>query len=148
MIRHSIDVYMRRDFKAAIDCLNRLPEDLRNPRLFAYRASVLLAVGRVDEARKDIDAALSIAPTSSDALALKSIIATVRNEKAEALSLAKKAVDADLKSASARVALSYAMQAEFNLEGALNTLKKAVQIDPENALAWARLSEMWLSSES
>ena len=145
MVRQSMDAYMRRDFKAAIDSLNSLPEDLRNDRLFAYRASLLLTVGRVDEARKDIDAALGVRPNSSDALALQSIIAVVRNEKPEALSLAKRAVDAGPKSASARIALSYAMQAEFNLEGARENLQEAVRVDPENALAWARLSEMYLS---
>ena len=48
-------------------------------------------------------------------------------------------------SSSARVALSYALQANFDLQGALNSLKESVKLDPENALAWARLAELWLS---
>ena len=60
-------------------------------------------------------------------------------------SLAESTVEADSKSASARVALSYVQQANFDLRGALTSLKEAVQLDPENALAWARLSELWLS---
>ena len=60
-------------------------------------------------------------------------------------SLAESTVEADSKSASARVALSYVQQANFDLRGALTSLKEAVQLDPENSLAWARLSELWLS---
>ena len=69
----------------------------------------------------------------------------MQNEKEKALALAKKAVEADPKSASARIALSYAQQANFDLKGALDSLKEAVRLSPGNALAWARLSEMWLS---
>ena len=43
------------------------------------------------------------------------------------------------------IALSYVQQANFDLRGALTSLKEAVQLDPENALAWTRLSELWLS---
>ena len=52
---------------------------------------------------------------------------------------------ADPKSATALIALSYTQQANFDLEGALNSLQRAVQASPENALAWARLAELWLS---
>ena len=41
--------------------------------------------------------------------------------------------------------MSYAQQARFDLEGARENLKKAVELDPQNALAWARLSEIWAS---
>ena len=45
-------------------------------------------------------------------------------------------------SATAQIALSYAQQARFDLEGARASLEKAVQLDPHNALAWARLAEL------
>jgi tetratricopeptide (TPR) repeat protein len=120
-------------------------EDMGDPRYLAHRASLLLAVGRVDEANADIGKALNLAPNNSDALALQSVIALVQNDKGKALDLGKKSVEADPKSASARIALSYAQQANFNLEGARDTLKEAVKSNPENALAWARLAEIWLS---
>ncbi|NWG03182.1 MAG: TonB-dependent receptor [Syntrophaceae bacterium] len=119
-------------------------EDIGDPRYLTHRASLLISVGRVDEARADLDKALSIAPNNSDALALQSIIAVTQNEKDKALTLAKKAVEADPKSASARIALSYAQQANFDLEGARASLEEAVKLNPENALAWARLAEVWL----
>jgi tetratricopeptide (TPR) repeat protein len=144
MIGKSAEAYMKGDFTAAFQSIDGVPEKVHEARLFAYRASLLLAVGRVDEAKADIDKALNISPNNSDALALQSIIAVTQNDKGKALDLAKKAVDADPKSASARIALSYAQQAHFNLEGARASLQEAVKISPENALAWARLAEVWL----
>jgi len=99
----------------------------------------------VDEAIPDIEKSLSLDPSNSHAIALKSVVALVQNRKDEALDLGKTAVELDPDSAAAKVALSYAQQAHFNLEGALKSLKHAVHLDPENALAWARLSELWLS---
>jgi tetratricopeptide (TPR) repeat protein len=120
-------------------------EDTSDPRFLAHRASLLLAVGRVDEASKDIERALTLDPNYSDTFALQSIIAVVQNEKEKALNLAERAVEADPNSATAQIALSYAQQASFDLEGARTSLQEAVKLDPENALAWARLAELWSS---
>jgi tetratricopeptide (TPR) repeat protein len=109
------------------------------------RAAALLSVGRVEEAGAEIDETLRKAPDDPDALALQAVIAVAQNEKEAALDLAKKAVEAAPKSATARIALSYAQQAGFDLEGALSTLEEAVKIESENALARARLSELLLS---
>ena len=84
-------------------------------------------------------------PNNSDALALQSIIAIVQNDKDKALALAKKAANAAPKSATAWIALSYANQARFDLEGARENLYEATRVDPGNALAWARLSEIQAS---
>ena len=145
MVRNSVDAYMKGDYQRAFDAIKDVPSDIREPRFFAYRAQLLLGVGRVDEASKDIERALSLDPNYSDALALQSINAVVQNDKEKALDVAKKAVAADPKSAPALIALSYAQQANFDLEGALGSLKQAVQVSPDNALAWARLSEIQLS---
>jgi tetratricopeptide (TPR) repeat protein len=99
-------------------------------------------VGRVDEAGADIAKALALDPKNSDAFALQSIVAVTQNEKGKALELAQKAVEGDPNSATARIALSYAQQAGFNLQGALNSVEEAVKLDPKNALAWARLAEL------
>jgi Tfp pilus assembly protein PilF/opacity protein-like surface antigen len=116
-----------------------------DPRFYIYRASSLLHVGRVHEAKADIKKALKIDPKNSQAFALQAIIAVTQNEKENALSLAKKAVEADPHSASALVALSYAQQASFDLKGALNSLEEAVKVQPQNALVWARLAEIRMS---
>ena len=145
MTRKSLDAYNRGDYQAAFDAISGAPADIREPRFFAYRAQLLLGVGRVDEAGKDIERALSLSPNNADALALQSIIAVVQNDKERALDVARKAVAADAKSATALGALSYAQQANFDLEGARNSLERAVQADPNNALAWARLAEIHMS---
>jgi tetratricopeptide (TPR) repeat protein len=120
-------------------------EEVSDPRFFTSRASMLLTVGRVDEARKDIEKTLSLVPGYSDAIALQSIIAVVQNEKDKALKLAQDAVEAGPDSSAAQIALSYAQQANFDLDGALASLQKAVKLAPEDGLAWARLSELWAS---
>jgi tetratricopeptide (TPR) repeat protein len=120
-------------------------EAMRDPRLLAQRASQLLAVGRVDEAKADLERALSLDPNYSDAYALQSIIAVVQNDKDKALALARKAVEVNPKSATALIALSYAQQARFDLEGARKSVEEAVKLDPENVLAWARLADLQAS---
>jgi tetratricopeptide (TPR) repeat protein len=47
--------------------------------------------------------------------------------------------------AAAWVARSYALQARFDLQGALAAAQEAVRVEPNRALAWARLAELWLS---
>jgi tetratricopeptide (TPR) repeat protein len=120
-------------------------ENTGDPRYLAYRASQLLAVGRVDEASVDIQRALRLDPGYSDAYALQSIIFVVQNERDKALEFAQKAVDADAGSATARIAMSYARQASFDLEGARVSVEEALKLDPQNALAWARMAELWSS---
>ena len=89
LVRNSIEAYMKGDFQAAFEAIKGVPTDLREPRFFAYRASLLLAVGRVDEAGPDLERALSLNPNYSDALALQSIIAVVQNDKERALTIGK-----------------------------------------------------------
>jgi tetratricopeptide (TPR) repeat protein len=145
MVRKSIEAYMKGDLQAAFEAIRGVPASLNQPRFFAYRVSLLLAVGRVDEGTRDIERALTLRSNYSDALALQSIIAVVQNDKERALESARMAVTADPKSASALIALSYAQQANFDLDAALASLQQAVFVDPDNTLAWARLAELRLS---
>ena len=145
MTRNSVEAYMKGDYQGAFDALKGAPADITEPRFFAYRASLLLGVGRVDEAGPDLERALKLNPNYSDALALQSLIAVVQNDKGKALGIAQNAVTANPKSATALTALSYAQQANFDLEGARKSLQQAVQAEPNNALAWARLAEIHLS---
>ncbi|MEW6144685.1 MAG: FecR domain-containing protein [Thermodesulfobacteriota bacterium] len=145
MVRKSIELYISGDIQGAFDSIKDVPEDVRDPRFFTYRASLLLAVGQVNEADADIERALRLDPKYSDAFALETIIYIVENEKDKALDAAEKAVETNPDSATAEIALSYAQQAMFDLKGARTSLEKAVQLDPQNALAWARLAEIWAS---
>ena len=141
----SLEASTAGDLQRAFDGIRNVPETVPDPRFFAYRASLLLAVGRVDEAGADIQRALSLRANDPNALALQTIIAVAQNEPDRALQVAQQAVQAAPESATARIALSYAQQARFDLEGARASLEEAVKREPENALAWARLAEMHAS---
>jgi tetratricopeptide (TPR) repeat protein len=141
-VRSSAQAYAGGDLRRALELLPSVPEDSRDARLYAYHAHLLLAVGRVDEARADIGRALQASPNDPNALALQSIVAVVQGDKAAATESAERAVAAAPNSATARIAASYAQQARFDLPGARASLQKAVELDPQNALAWARLAEV------
>ena len=145
MVRRSLDAYTKGDVKGAFDAIATAPATVADPRFFAYRAHLLLAVGRVDEAAADIEQALRLAPGDANALALQTIVAVTQGDKDRALSIAQRAVQASPKSGTAHIALSYAQQARFDLEGARASAENAVALDSNNALAWARLSELWAS---
>ena len=108
------------------------------------RAAFLLSIGRVEEARAEIEGILGKSPGDARALALLASIDVAGNRKEEALALGRKAVDADPGLAAAWIALSYAQQAVFDLKGARESLREAVRRAPGDALAWARLSELEL----
>src|SRR5207247_9160066 len=113
MVRRSLEFYLRGDLQRAFDSIANVPENIREPRFFAYRASLLLAVGRVDEAGADIQQTLRLDSNNSNAYALQTIIAVVQNEKEKALQAAQTAVTTAPDSATAQIALSYAQQARF-----------------------------------
>jgi tetratricopeptide (TPR) repeat protein len=125
------------------DCRSATPDD-RASCLIA-RAEQRLRAGRVEEAQANITDALAVAPYSSDAKALLSIISLARNDKVEALRLAGEAVDSAGNSTPAWLALSYAQQADFKLEAALASAKRAADLTPSSALALTRVAELQLS---
>lgn len=109
------------------------------------KASHLLTVGQVEEAKEIIRQALQLEGDHSDAYALLAIITVVQNEKDQALELADKAVTSNQYSTAAHLALSYVQQAQFDIELALENVQKVVVLDERNALAWARLAELQMS---
>jgi ferric-dicitrate binding protein FerR (iron transport regulator) len=126
--------------------LDAVPAEARSSRHAAYRAELLLLVGRVDDARTEIARALTLDARSSDAYALQSVIAVVQNEGAEALRLARTAVELDPRAATARMALSYAEQARFDIAAALASAEQAAALAPSDALVWARVAELRMAS--
>ena len=124
-LRESVDLYQQGRPSEALAALDNVPQNERSPRFLTYHAGLLLSVGRVDEARADIEQALKLEPGNSDAYALQAIIAVVQNDKEQALTLAAKAVELDQTSSTARLALSYAQQAHFKIEDALGERQKS-----------------------
>jgi tetratricopeptide (TPR) repeat protein len=141
--RQSAEAWGKGDLEKALASLEGVDETgIREPKFFAYRASLFLATGNVDEAGKELDRALKLSANDANALAVQSIVELARNETDKALQTARRATTADAKSAAAQVALSYAQQARFDLPGARASLEKAVELDAKDALAWARLAEI------
>ena len=114
-------------------------------RIRLYEAALLLSVGRADEAGRILDAILAAEPNNGTALAQSAVIDVVRNNRAEALAKAERAVAAAPGMAAPHIALSLAQQADFRLKAARDTLLAATQAVPDSPLVWARLSEIWLT---
>lgn len=127
----------------ALKQLADIPISERNASYHLYRAALFLDIGRADEARSEITAALIQEPNNGFAYALQAIIEISRNERPQALASAEKAV-ALTPSAASKIALSYAQQSAFKLEQARDTLISTVSEYPNNPLGWARLGELWL----
>jgi len=107
-------------------------------------AASLLSVGRVEEAQASIAAALQQDPNDGLAYALRAVINVVQNNTDQALIDGDRAVELSPESSAAKIALSYAQQANYQIPAARDTLLQAVNEQPDAALAWARLSELQL----
>src|SRR5437016_4869094 len=81
IVRQSLEYYQRADLQKAFDSIATVPQTVPDPRFFAYRAHLLLAVGRADEAAVDVERALRLVPNDANALALQTIIAVVQGDK-------------------------------------------------------------------
>ena len=143
-LSQSLQAYLRGDMAQAFAGLTEIDQQAQDSGFFNYRATLNLSVGRIASALADIDQALVLQEDHPDALALKSIVATVRNDTDAALLLAEQAIVADQHAAGPRIAQSYALQARFELEPARKTVMTATEFEPENALAWSRLAELQL----
>lgn len=132
------------DIYQALQLLEQSENSQKAPYLI-LKAALLLTVGRVDESITLIKKYNTLSPNHSDALALESIIAVVKNQQKKALNLAEKSASLNPDSSAAQMALSYAYQSIFDLENALLAATQATQLSPDNSLAWARLAELQLS---
>jgi tetratricopeptide (TPR) repeat protein len=124
--------------------LDAVPAANQDAAFFVRRASLLLGVGQLEAARADLDQAQKLNPTYGDAFALRAITAVALNDKMQGLESGRRAVELAPNSTAARLALSYALQADFQLEAARDVVSQAVMTSPNDAAAWARLAELRL----
>lgn len=127
------------------DALEQVPESARDAGFHVRRAALLLDAGRQSEATAELDAALQKDPRSGAAQALRTVILVVRNESAAAVDSGRRAVALENSPATA-VALSYALQSDFQIDAARQVMLEAAASHPGDALVWARLSELQLMS--
>ena len=143
-LRAAVAAAARGDAAKAFAELDRVPADRRGADFHSLKASLLLSAGRRDAAWREIEAAEAAGPGSARAQALRAIVAVVEDRPEEALAAGRRAAAQAPGSAAALIALSYAEQANLELERARDTLLAAVKADPNNAFAHARLAELWL----
>ncbi len=144
-LRAAVSASRGNDLAGAFAALERVPAADRDARYFLLRAGLLLGVGRVPQAEADLTEAERADPRSGGISALRSVIALVRDQKDEALWLAENGAGLDPGSPLPEAALSYAYQGRFEIEKALAHARRAVELAPEDALLWARVSELELS---
>jgi tetratricopeptide (TPR) repeat protein len=124
--------------------LDAIPAANQDAAFFVRRAGLLLGMGQLEEARADLDRAEKLNPSSGDVDALRAITAVALNDKTQALASGRRAVERAPNSAAARLALSYALQANFQLEEARREIQAAVATTPNDAALLARLAELRL----
>jgi Tfp pilus assembly protein PilF len=116
-----------------------------NQDCLTVRAEMLLRLGQIEEALRDIDAALALDSRNGNANALRAIIQITKNDKSAAMESATAARVAAPENYRAWLAQSYAQQAAFNLEAALESARKAQSLRRDSSLAQARVAELLLS---
>jgi tetratricopeptide (TPR) repeat protein len=101
-----------------------------------YQATVLLAVGRVDEAEAVLEA---VQPAHPGRRSLARLIATVKLRQQEPWPLES------LDTAGEAIAESYYSQSQADLEKAKAAARRATELAPGNGYAWTRLAELEFS---
>jgi tetratricopeptide (TPR) repeat protein len=108
-------------------------------------AELDLAVGRVDNAEKTIDAVLSDSPTNPHALSLRAMIALVAQRLDEASDWAARAYANAPELPAVALVRSAIQQANFELRAARETIATALELSPGHPLLWARRARLDLA---
>jgi tetratricopeptide (TPR) repeat protein len=145
-LRHVVTLYQSDRIADAFAALEQVPESERsNGDYLGFKAGLLLTAGQVDQAEPLIRQALRDNPNDATAKSLLAMIALARNDKEQALALAKEASTLAPRSPVPLLALSYAEQARFDLPQAREAVEAALRLDPDNGLAHARHAELLAS---
>lgn len=142
----AIEQYRNGASAKALKSMGSVPPAAQDERYFTLKITLLLTLGRIEQANTTIHEMEQSEPTSATVAAYLAIIAVAQNRVKESLTQAQIAVDLEPQSAVAYTALSYAQQADFQLKQALKSAQTATHLAPHNALALARRSELELMS--
>ncbi|MGY6215317.1 tetratricopeptide repeat protein [Methylolobus aquaticus] len=143
LVREALAAMQRGDAARALRLLDSVPAAQRGPAEAQIRAAALLGAGRSAEAEAALNQVLQRNPQDGLVYAQRAVISVAQNRRQQALADAQRAVQLS-PTAAARIALSYAQQANFQIEAARDTMLTAVRQHPGDMLAWARLGELWL----
>lgn len=109
------------------------------------RAAALLDAGQPDAVDTILANGSFNSRNAAAALSLRAVAAIFRGQNDEGTALANEAVAIGRGFAAAYIAQSYARQANGDVEAALESAEAAVDTDPQDAFAWARLAELYLT---
>jgi tetratricopeptide (TPR) repeat protein len=133
------------DYVCAFDALDSVDDADRDAGFRVFQASLLLAVGDVEQALVILEQLKADGSRVAPALALSAIIGITQNRLEDASRDASEALRIDPDSVAALIAQSYVQQASLDLNAARDTLLSTVARHPQNALAHARLAELSLA---
>ena len=136
-VKQALSRYLDGDSLAALAIL----DSAGNPDKI-LRAGLLTGMGRVEEARPLLEGIGKTDPRLAEVLALRAMVALAQNDKTKAIELAQQSTMLKPQLPMGWTALSYAWQADFQLDAALHAADQSAALDPDNALARAREAEL------
>ncbi len=142
ILEQSITAAQKGDIYTAISLIDTIKSSSNNIELQVYKATLYLSVGKITSSQKEIQLVLNNQENNPQAIALRSLIATVKNNKTKALELAIQATQIAPKAYEPAIALSYAYQNMFDIKSALSSIESLIEKNKNNALLWSRLSEL------
>jgi tetratricopeptide (TPR) repeat protein len=128
---NALSAYRRGNLIQAMEAWPEQAAEPSEPNERIFRATLLLSVGAVEDARRLLGDSARSHPAGR---AMTLMIAAVKGKASEGVTAGN--------TASEQLALSYARQSVFDLEGALEAAKAAVSLDPQFGFAHARVAEL------
>src|SRR5207249_3882118 len=148
-LQESIELYRQGKLADAMARLEKATDGSRNPRFLIYRAGLLLLVGRVDEAKPDIERAMALDLRNSDGYSLQAPSAVlgfaylVRIDRVAAKAAFEKAIALDDADPLPRLGLGLAKIRGGDLEGGRQEIEIAVSLDPGTSLIRSYLGKAY-----
>jgi tetratricopeptide (TPR) repeat protein len=112
----------------------------------ARRAQGQLLGGRIEQARADVDAALTIVPDHAEALSVAATISWAQRDGDRAWAEVERALAVNPRSSAALIAQSFLLQHRNDPLEALNAARQAAVVEPGNVIAAVRVAETLLQS--
>jgi tetratricopeptide (TPR) repeat protein len=137
--------YQQGDAQSFFETIGKV-DPSRSSLAATQRAFSDLLYGNVDDARRLLDGVPSTDPNYSLAQGLLSNVHLAQNNKAEALSAAQRALQAGPRSPSAYLNLSLVQQSNFQIPEALQSARKALELDPEYVTAQVQVAKLLFST--